>query len=119
MAAVPVSYPKEILSICDTAAQHIDLKKTGPYILPTFTDATAFLNRGILGASILTFEENNKNIFMPNYHQMTDTSSQLSFDVGWQATLYGWEVLMGLAQLFPITSNSDKLFEATPNTDAF
>ncbi|MCP4162554.1 MAG: Zn-dependent exopeptidase M28, partial [Deltaproteobacteria bacterium] len=32
MAAIPVSYPKEILSICDTAAQNIGLKKTGPYI---------------------------------------------------------------------------------------
>lgn len=96
LAAVPVRYPRKMLDVCKNAAQRLGLNGAGPYTLPTASDATAFLNRGIPGAAVLTFED---GVYIPNYHQMTDTSERLDFDVAWRATHFGWEVLKELALL--------------------
>ncbi len=94
MAAIPKRYPDEILQLCQTAAQRMELAQAGPHTLPVGSDATAFLSRGIPGATVTTFEDGG---YVPNYHQMTDTSDRMSFDVGWQATRFAAEILEQLA----------------------
>ena len=94
LAALPVCYPREIIRLCKNVAHHIGLNEAGPHSLMTGSDAVAFLNRGIPGATILTFEDGG---YVPNYHQMTDTSARLDFETVWSATEFGWEVLKELA----------------------
>jgi len=93
LAANPLRYPKELLDLCKEVAKRQGLKNAGPYVLPTFTDGIAFMNRGISGISVLTFEE---DVTMPNYHQMGDTSDNMDFEIGWQAVLFCRELLTEL-----------------------
>ena len=98
LAAVPVSYPQEILKMCHNVAQRLELTRAGPHTIPNFSDSIAFLSRGIPGAFIATFKDDGVHMpSLPNLHQMSDTSSEMSFDVGWQATQFGWEMLKELA----------------------
>lgn len=94
LAAVSLEYPRDILDACAEVAGRLGLHDAGPHTLPTFTDGVAFLARGIPGASLLTFED---GVHMPNYHQMLDTSDRMSFDIGWEAVRFGWEVLRAMA----------------------
>lgn len=94
LATVPLPYKPEMLKLADQVALQQGLTKAGPHILPTFTDALAFIQRGIPGVSVITCED---GVYLPNYHQMTDTSDNMNFDVGWQATTYAWGLLKALA----------------------
>ncbi len=98
LAAHKFRYPKQMLELCEKAAQRTGLTKAGPFTIPTFTDGLAFLARGLPGAAVLTFTD---DVHMPNYHQLTDTSDRMDFEVGWQAVNFGWHILQAMAQSAP------------------
>lgn len=95
LAGVPVSYPADLVALCGAVATEHHLEGAGPHTLPVATDGFALLARGIPGVSILTFEDDGH---MPNYHQLTDTSDRMDFDVAWSAVRYGAEVVQRMAR---------------------
>jgi hypothetical protein len=94
VAAEPMRYPADLVALCAAAARRQGLEDAGPFALPTFTDAIAFLARGVRGVSLLTFED---GLHIPHYHQMTDTSEHVDFAAGWRAVELAWDVLQALA----------------------
>lgn len=94
LSAVPIKTPKAMIELCERAADGLGLEGAGPHALPTFTDGIAFLTRGIPGVSLLSFED---GVHLPNYHQLSDTSENMDFDVGWEAVEFAWTVLDLLA----------------------
>lgn len=89
-----VRYPEDVVELCAKAAARLGMEGAGPYALPTFTDGAAFLVNGVPGAALLTFMD---DVSMPNYHQMSDTSDNADFAVGWRAVELAWGVLVALA----------------------
>ncbi|MBI2892066.1 MAG: M28 family peptidase [Deltaproteobacteria bacterium] len=94
LAGVPAKYPTDVVRACAAAAQELGLEGAGPRALPVQSDAFPFLRAGVGGATILCFQDDGH---MPNYHQLTDTSDRLDFDVAWQAVRYGEAVTRSLA----------------------
>jgi Zn-dependent M28 family amino/carboxypeptidase len=95
LAATPVHYRPDMIRLCEAAARRLGIQGAGPHAVPTFTDAVPFVLHGIAGASVLTFDDSG---YLPNLHQMSDTSANLNFDVAWQAVEFSWEVLKDLAK---------------------
>jgi hypothetical protein len=98
LAATRVHYHADMIRLAGDVARRLGLRDAGPHALPTFTDAIPFARRGIGGVSILTFED---GVYMPNYHQLVDTSDRVDFGVAWQAVEFSWEVLKELARRKP------------------
>ena len=90
LAAIPVRYPARTVELCAALASRRGMVDAGPHVLPVATDGLAFLQRGVPGASILSFEDGGH---MPNYHQLSDTSDRMNFDVAWECVEFGWELL--------------------------
>lgn len=95
LAGTPVRYPADMVALAQRVASHMKLTEAGPRQLPVATDAIPFLLRGCAGMSVLTFLDNGHT---PNYHQLTDTSDRLDFDVAWEAVEYSWNLLVAMAE---------------------
>jgi len=94
LAGVPAVYPRDALELCVEVADELGLAGAGPKSLPVATDGFALLKAGVKGASVLSFEDNGH---MPNYHQLTDTSDRLDFDVAWQGVRFAEALARRLA----------------------
>jgi hypothetical protein len=95
LAAETLRYPADLVSMTASVARRLGLADAGPFDLPTFTDAIAFLTRGVPGVSLLAFGD---DFSMPYYHQMSDTSDHVDFDVAWRCVELAWEVLREMAR---------------------
>lgn len=92
----PARYPSEVVRLCAEVASQREMTDAGPKVLPVPTDGLAFLACGVEGASVLCFDDHGH---MPNYHQLTDTSDNLSFDIAWEAVSFSRDLLRRLAGL--------------------
>jgi len=95
LAGTPVRYPADMVALSERVAKHMKLNNAGPHQLPVATDAIPFLLRGCEGMSVLTFLDNGHT---PNYHQLTDTSDRLDFDVAWEAVGFSWNLLVAMSE---------------------
>jgi hypothetical protein len=98
LAGFPARYPPNLRDLAAEVAEAEKLVGAGPHPLPVPTDGLAFLMRGIPGLSVLSFNDDGH---MPNYHQMTDTSDRLSFDVAWQCVRFCWALVQRLSVPLP------------------
>lgn len=89
ISCMPFTYPYDIVSLCSKVADDLELVDAGPKELPVLTDGLALLAHGIPGATITAFDDGGH---LPNYHQMTDTSDRMDFDVAWKAAEFTWAV---------------------------
>ena len=94
LAGVPATYPADMIAACAATAQELQLIDAGPRSLPVQSDAYPLLRGGIPGVSILSFEDNGH---LPNYHQLTDTSDRLDFDVAWSGVRFAEAIVRRLA----------------------
>lgn len=94
LAGLPYAYPPATVALATRVAEELGLDDAGPHVIPVATDGLPFLARNLPGVSILAWE---KDGHMPNYHQLTDTSSRMSFDVAWQAVGFADAVLRRMA----------------------
>jgi hypothetical protein len=95
LAGVPATYPAAILEVCAATADEFGLEGAGPRTLQVVSDAYPLLRAGLVGASILSFQDDGH---MPNYHQLTDTSDRLDFDVAWEAVRFAEALVRRLAE---------------------
>lgn len=89
ISCMPFTYPSDIITLCSQAADDLKLVDAGPKELPVLTDGLALLAHGIPGVTITSFEDGGH---LPNYHQLTDTSDRMDFDVAWKAVELTWAV---------------------------
>ncbi len=91
LAAIPVRYPAKRVEIAQAVAIDQNLAYTIPWQSPVPTDGLAFLMRGIDGMTIISSQADGNII--PNYHQLTDRSDRMDFEVAWQAVNFAKEIL--------------------------
>lgn len=95
LAGVPYSYPSDLVSAVASVADSRGMVDPGPHVLPLASDAIAFLSRGVPGISILAWNDGGH---MPNYHQLTDTTERMDFDVAWEGVTFAEAVTRSLAE---------------------
>jgi hypothetical protein len=96
LAGLPYRYPRHVVQEAAAAARELALVDAGPHTLPVPSDGLAFLARSVPGVSIMAWGEIGR---MPNYHQLTDTSDRMSFDVAWRCVEFADAVARRLARL--------------------
>jgi len=94
LAAVPAPYPAALVEMSGRVAEELGLVDAGPKQAPVPDDALPFLVRGYPGMSVIAFDDTGH---MPNYHQLTDTSDRMSFDVAWQGVTFAAAIMDRLA----------------------
>lgn len=94
-AAQPFSYPGPLLAVAAAVAREADLADAEPQVLPVCTDGLALLARGLSGVTVLAYDDRG---LMPNYHQLTDTSDRMDFDVAVSGVRFAEQLVRRLAR---------------------
>lgn len=85
-----VPYSSWMIESCKQVAQGPDGVEALPQVMPGPTDGLALLVRGLPGITIIGCQE---DCYLPNYHQLTDTSEKMDFDSAWAGTEFTWRLI--------------------------
>jgi hypothetical protein len=84
-------YPASMIEACKQVAHSPDGVEALPQVMPGPTDGLALLVRGLPGITIIGSQD---DCYLPNYHQLTDTSERMDFESAWAGTEFTWRLIV-------------------------